>query len=159
MGVEIERKFLVVGDQWRAIATGQIYRQGYIPTQGFTTVRVRVVGDRGYLTIKGAMVGLARAEYEYPIPLADAEEMLETLCDRPLIEKMRYVLEQDGLRWEIDEFKGANQGLILAEVELSSPDQPIPLPDWVGRDVSHDSRYFNANLARVPFTQWPENRI
>jgi CYTH domain-containing protein len=117
-------------------------------------VRVRVVGDRGFLTIKGKSEGISRSEFEYGIPVEDAEEMLDTLCDRPLSEKMRYVLDVEGVRWEVDEFQGENEGLILAEVELSDADQEIVLPDWVGQEVSDDPRYFNANLAKHPFTRW-----
>ncbi len=154
MPLEIERKFLVIGDVWRSHATGTIYRQGYLPTQGLTTVRVRIAGDDGFLTIKGATQGITRLEFEYPIPRQDAEDMLATLCDRPLIEKIRYVVHEHGLRWEIDEFQGDNQGLILAEVELTDEMQEIQAPDWLGQEVSDDARYFNANLAKHPFTQW-----
>lgn len=153
MGTEIERKFLVNGDGWRR-SPGVLYRQGYIPTQNQTTVRVRRAGNRGYLTIKGPTVGLARSEYEYDIPVADAEVMLSELCTPPLIEKYRYRLPIGELVWEIDEFQGENAGLILAEVELSHPDIAVERPDWVGPEVSHDPRYFNANLARHPYSQW-----
>jgi CYTH domain-containing protein len=157
MGTEIERKFLVIGDEWRSHAVGKRYRQGYIPTDGATTVRVRTVGDQAFLTIKSPTQGLSRSEFEYPIPLADAETMLDTLCRRPLIEKTRFVLLDGELTWEIDEFYGDNQGLILAEVELQSEDQPINLPPWVGREVSHDARYFNSNLSRHPMSQWQDD--
>lgn len=156
MAVEIERKFLVVGDAWRSLAEGHVYRQGYISTAGLTTVRVRVVGDQGYLTIKGAVQGISRAEFEYPIPKADADAMLSTLCDRPFIDKTRYRIEHEGLCWEVDEFAGDNQGLILAEVELTDAEQPIVCPEWIGQEVSGDPRYFNSNLARHPFSQWSE---
>lgn len=153
MAVEIERKFLVKGDGWRSLAVGSIYRQGYITTHTNTTVRVRIVGTQGYLTIKGPTAGQARAEFEYPIPLEDAQEMLETLCDRPLIEKTRYKIEQGDLVWEIDEFMGENQGLILAEVELQHEHQSFDLPQWIDREVS-DPKYFNVNLAKHPYSQW-----
>lgn len=153
MAVEIERKFLVNGKAWRSSAQGTLYRQGYIAS-GNRTVRVRVAGDQGYLTIKGASVGISRREYEYPIPLSDATEMLETLCDRPLIEKIRYKILWQDLLWEIDEFLGENQGLTVAEVELTDPEQPISLPDWIGKEVSADPRYFNSNLAKHPFQDW-----
>lgn len=153
MPAEIERKFLVKNEGWRSLATGQVYRQGYIAT-GLRTVRVRVVGEQGYLTIKGPTVGIARAEFEYPIPVQDASEMLETLCDPPLIEKTRYKIPWAGLVWEVDEFAGLNRGLIMAEVELPDPNQPIEYPDWIGEEVSHDPRYYNSNLAKHPFTQW-----
>ncbi|UBF26038.1 CYTH domain-containing protein [Kovacikia minuta CCNUW1] len=153
MSVEIERKFLVKGDRWRSLGAGSRYCQGYIAA-GEKTVRVRVVGNQAYLTIKGPTTGIARLEYEYSIPLADALEMLQSLCAPPLIEKMRYRVEWEGFIWEIDEFEGENQGLIVAEVELTDPNQAIALPDWIGEEVSHDSRYFNANLAKHPFSRW-----
>ena len=153
MAVEIERKFLVKGNGWRSLAVGTVYRQGYITTQTTTTVRVRVVGHQGYLTIKGPTAGQARAEFEYPIPLEDAQEMLETLCDRPLIEKTRSKIEQGDLVWEIDEFMGENQGLILAEVELQTENQSFDLPEWIDQEVS-DPKYFNVNLAKHPYSQW-----
>jgi adenylate cyclase len=154
MATEIERKFLVIGDEWRKTAVGTLYRQGYIFSDAKRTVRVRVAGEKGFLTIKGAAVGLVRPEFEYAIPVEDAMLMLDTLCDRPLIEKTRYVLKQGGLTWEIDEFAGENQGLIVAEVELADANQFIELPPWIGAEVSHDSRYFNAALAKRPFTRW-----
>jgi adenylate cyclase len=154
MAREIERKFLVKGDSWRNAAEGSAYRQGYIATQKGATVRIRVVGDRGYITIKGPAVNYSRAEFEYSIPLEDAEEMLDTLCQRPLIEKIRYKVEWGGLIWEIDEFEGVNKGLILAEVELNDERQQIELPAWVGEEVSTNPRYFNSNLVKNPFSQW-----
>jgi adenylate cyclase len=154
MPTEIERKFLVKGDDWRTLATGTVYRQGYLSTKKGCTVRVRLVGDRGYLTIKGSTKGISRAEYEYPIPAEDAQEMLDNLCEAPLIEKTRYKIEFAGLTWEVDEFAGENQGLIIAEVELTDENQTIQLPDWIGKEVSDDSRYFNANLVQHPFSQW-----
>jgi len=154
MPTEIERKFLLKSDRWRSLATGIAYRQGYITASAKRTVRVRVVGDQGYLTIKGETTGIARAEYEYGIPVQDALEMLHSLCDPPLIEKLRYRIEWEGLVWEVDEFEGENRGLILAEVELVDAQQAIALPDWIGKEVSDDPRYFNANLAKHPFCQW-----
>ena len=155
MGIEIERKFLVNNEEWRSLVnSSKVYRQGYIYTHNRTTVRVRVSGSEGYLTIKGTKTGSVRAEFEYPIPLEDAQEMLETLCDRPLIEKRRYILTQGELIWEIDEFEGENEGLILAEVELSQETQAIDIPDWIYKEVTQDSRYYNANLAQYPYSQW-----
>lgn len=156
MAIEIERKFLVNGDQWRSLASGITYRQGYICTKKEGVVRVRIVGDRGYLTIKGLSVGNSRAEFEYPIPVSDAQTMLETMCERPLIEKSRYIIKHGELIWEVDEFFGENAGLIIAEVELSTEHQVIELPEWVGIEVSHDARYFNANLIKYPFCQWTD---
>ncbi|PLX82826.1 MAG: adenylate cyclase [Desulfuromonas sp.] len=154
MGVEIERKFLVRGDAWRAGAEGIPVRQGYLSVDPPRAVRVRQTGKRGFLTIKGKTEGISRTEFEYPIPLEDAEELLEHLCLRPLIEKVRYRVPHAGLLWEVDEFLGENTGLILAEVELESAAQEVPLPPWAGREVSEDPRYFNAALARHPFTDW-----
>ena len=154
MGVEIERKYLVVGDSWRSLGTGVAYRQGYLASGHNRTVRIRTAGEVGYITIKGASQGIARAEYEYAIPFKDATEMLNTLCDRPLIEKTRYRIGIRDLLWEVDEFTGENQGLIMAEVELSDADQMIQLPEWIGQEVSHDPRYYNSNLAKHPYTQW-----
>lgn len=153
MGVEIERKFLVKSDQWRNLAQGELYRQGYIPTLE-STVRIRVIRDRGFLTIKGKTQGISRAEFEYEIPIEDATQMLDQLCKPPLIEKYRHKIELNGLVWEVDEFLGANRGLTIAEVELKSANHAIELPEWIGEDVSHDPRYYNSNLAQHPYTTW-----
>lgn len=157
MATEIERKFLVTGDEWRLLGKGKVYRQGYIPTENGTTVRVRLVGESGYLTIKGVSTGISRAEFEYPIPAADAQQMLDTLCKPPLIEKTRYRIESDGLVWEVDEFAGENQGLIVAEVELSEESQVFELPTWIEREVSDDPRYYNVNLAQNPYRNWAKD--
>ncbi|WP_017299114.1 CYTH domain-containing protein [Nodosilinea nodulosa] len=154
MGQEIERKFLVVGDGWRSLAQGEVICQGYIPTQDARTVRVRRAGDRAYLTLKGPAVGLVRPEFEYPIPVDDAQAILETLCTPPLIEKTRYRLPIENMVWEIDEFWGDNAGLIVAEVELTRPDQAVDLPEWIGLEVTYDPRYQNSSLARHPFATW-----
>jgi adenylate cyclase len=157
VGIEIERKFLVVGEAWRSLASGSLYIQGYLTSSAERTVRVRLVGDQGFLTIKGASQGYSRAEYEYNIPAADALEMLRQLCQQPLIEKMRYKIPVQGLVWEVDEFAGENQGLIMAEVELQSPDQEVVLPSWIGKEVTGDPRYYNASLAKFPFKDWGSN--
>ncbi|QHG17413.1 CYTH domain-containing protein [Nostoc sp. ATCC 53789] len=154
MAKEIERKFLVKGDSWRGLVEGSVYRQGYIATQDKVAVRIRIVGEKSYLTIKGPSIKYSRLEFEYPIPVEDAQEMLEALCERPFIEKIRYKIQSGGLIWEIDEFDGVNKGLILAEVELTDENQEIELPSWIGQEVSHDSRYFNSNLVKHPFSQW-----
>jgi CYTH domain-containing protein len=154
MAVEIERKFLVDPDGvWRA-APGIRYRQGYLSTDKERTVRVRTIGEQGYLTIKGVTRGASRLEYEYLIPGADAEQLLSGLCKKPLIEKDRHRLEHQGLVWEIDEFFGDNQGLILAEVELQREGQALVLPAWVRAEVTEDPRYYNANLIEHPFSAW-----
>ncbi|NOY13262.1 MAG: CYTH domain-containing protein [Deltaproteobacteria bacterium] len=154
MAVEVERKFLVVNDSWRDAATGVLFRQGYLCTEPERTVRVRLAGERGKLTIKGKAVGISRAEYEYPIPAAEAVELLDNLCLRPLIEKTRYRIEYAGRLWEVDEFHGVNAGLLLAEIELETEDQAFALPDWAGKEVSDDPRYYNSNLVREPFKNW-----
>jgi len=154
MGTEIERKFLVVGDEWRRLGTGSAYWQGYLVSEPGRVVRVRIAGEQGFLTIKGATTGISRPEFEYPIPVEDARELLETLCDRPFIQKTRYRVPWEGLVWEIDEFQGDNQGLIIAEIELPNADHPLILPTWIGEEVSHDPRYYNANLVKLPFSKW-----
>lgn len=154
MAQEIERKFLVAGDSWRALAEGTRYRQGYLSTVKERTVRVRTIDDKGYLTIKGLTVGATRVEYEYEIPSADANEMLDNLCEQPIIEKLRYRIPLDGLVWEVDEFEGVNRGLIVAEVELASEAQAFTPPDWIGEEIADDPRYFNSNLIAHPYSQW-----
>jgi CYTH domain-containing protein len=154
MPVEIERKFLIVEDSWRELAEGTFYRQGYLSTVKERTVRVRTIDDKGYLTIKGITIGATRAEYEYEIPAAEANEMLDTLCEQPIIEKKRYKIPRDGFTWEIDEFGGVNQGLIVAEIELEDENQEFSKPDWIGEEVTGDPRYFNSNLIANPFTTW-----
>lgn len=154
MATEIERKYLVVGDAWRAGVVGTVFRQGYLSTIKERVVRVRVAGDRGYLTIKGITVGAVRSEFEYEIPATEASSMLDELCEPPLIEKTRYEVEAGGLIWEIDEFTGVNSGLTIAEVELEDEGQRISLPEWVGEEVTGDPRYFNSNLIAHPFSEW-----
>jgi CYTH domain-containing protein len=154
MNVEIERKFLVKGDGYKSLRF-KIYRQGYLSTETKHTVRVRTVGRKAFITIKGKRVGISRTEFEYEIPYSDAKEMLEFLCERPIIEKTRYIVKYGELTWEVDEFMGENQGLVIAEVELESEDQKIHLPPWVGEDVSKDPRYANSNLVRNPYKSWP----
>jgi CYTH domain-containing protein len=150
MAIEIERKFLIRGDDWRPAATAEHYRQGYLSTVPERTVRVRVIADVGYLTVKGKTFGATRPEFEYVIPVEDAHALLDKLCLRPLIEKTRYTLNYQGLVWEIDEFEGDNAGLVIAEVELESEDQCIALPGWIGDEVTGDHRYYNANLVTNP---------
>lgn len=154
MGQEIERKFLVNGTAWKAQAAGTLYRQGYLSNVKERTVRVRIAGEKAFLTIKGLNKGVTRTEFEYPVPVDDAAAMLDGLCERPLIEKTRYVLPSGGYTWEIDEFHGDNDGLVVAEVELRRADDKPPLPEWVGEEVSSDARYFNSNLVKKPFKTW-----
>lgn len=152
MGTETERKFLVVSDGWKAGAVGIPYRQGYLSMK--PTVRVRIAGDRGYLTIKGPPRGMSRTEFEYPIPLEDATVLLDTLCQKPLIEKTRYRVLHAGQTWEVDVFEGENQGLVVTELELKSEHTPFDLPNWVGQEVTDDPRYANASLVRHPYSEW-----
>ncbi|SHJ51996.1 CYTH domain-containing protein [Malonomonas rubra DSM 5091] len=154
MAIEIERKFLVTNDSWRENAMGILFRQGYLSAEADRTLRVRLEGDKGKLTIKGKSRGISRSEYEYEIPQQDAMELLDKLCLKPLIEKTRYRVEHAGMVWEVDEFYGANEGLILAEVELDSEDAEFELPDWAGQEVSDNPRYYNSNLVKDPFTEW-----
>jgi CYTH domain-containing protein len=152
---EIERKYLVTSDAWRSDAPPGIpILQGYLSTDPRRSVRIRIAGDRAFVTIKGPPQGSARAEYEYSIPLQDAREMLGTLCFKPLIEKTRYTLHHGDLRWEIDEFAAHNQGLLVAEVETEKPPGQIEKPAWLGEDVTEDPRYSNLNLWQHPFSRW-----
>ena len=155
MALEVERKFLVTGDEWRK-AEGTVQRQGYLSTQPERTVRVRIEGDKATLTIKGLTHGATRSEYEYDIPLQEAAELLR-LCEPPLIEKVRRRLEHDGLVWEVDEFLGDNQGLVVAEIELDREDRSFTKPSWVGEEVTHDPRFYSANLVENPFTKWQDS--
>ena len=153
MGQEIERKFLVQGNSWRT-GDGTLIRQGYLHTEVDGIVRVRTRGERAYLTIKGSTTGITRLEFEFEIPVEDANEILDALCMKPLIEKIRYQEEIDGFKWEIDEFLQENSGLVVAEIELENENQEFPKPDWLGREVSHDFRYHNANLVKHPYSKW-----
>lgn len=153
MPQEIERKFLLKNDDWRKDAKGTFLKQGYLSTDKNRTIRVRVKGEKAYLTIKGITVNTARPEFEYEIPLDEANELFE-LCEKPLIEKTRYEVEYDNLTWEIDIFEGENKGLILAEVELQSVNQKVKLPDWIGEEVTGNRAYSNSNLVINPFSKW-----
>ena len=152
MSVEIERKFLVRGDDWRT-DQGIRFIQGYLNRDMERTVRVRIAGAQAFLTIKGINTGATRAEYEYEIPVFDAEELLK-ICDGPLIEKTRHTVVYTGMTWEIDEFHGANEGLVVAEVELEKEDQCFERPGWLGPEVTGDVRYFNSNLYANPYSSW-----
>ena len=154
MGTEIERKFLVRDNSFRSMAQGTRYRQGYLSSAKERVVRVRTIDDKGFLTIKGITTGATRVEYEYEIPLKEAEAMLDELCEQPLIEKNRYKIAYKGFIWEVDEFFGENQGLILAEVELESEDQSYDKPEWIADEVTGDPKYFNSNLIKNPYKNW-----
>ncbi|MDR7049960.1 adenylate cyclase [Duganella sp. 3397] len=154
MGVEIERKFLVQGSAWKALGEPVFFRQGYLSSQKERTVRVRIEGKRAVITIKGKSVGATRGEWEYPIPVADAAELLDGLCEQPLIEKYRRKIAVGAHVWEVDEFLGANAGLVVAEIELGAEDEAFDQPDWVSDEVTDDARYYNSNLIRHPFSNW-----
>ena len=153
MGIEIERKYLVQDDSWKdGGGEGQLCRQGYLCSGEGKTVRVRIIGNAAFLTIKGPANGFSRSEFEYGIPVADAESML-SLCGN-LVEKTRYFITHAGMLWELDVFSGANDGLVMAEIELDSETQPFDRPGWAGEEVTGDPRYYNAYLARHPFSAW-----
>lgn len=155
MGIEIERKFLVKNDDWR-VGTPVLFVQGYLSRDAQSTVRIRIAGPEAMLTVKSKTTGISRAEFEYTIPVADAKEMLK-LCEGLLIEKNRWCCRVGDVTWEIDEFLGQNAGLILAEIELDREDQTFDLPDWIGKEVTRDTRYYNSNLSKVPFSTWGGN--
>ncbi|MBU0655589.1 MAG: CYTH domain-containing protein [Gammaproteobacteria bacterium] len=155
MATEIERKFLLVSDEWRQlIIRSESFRQGYLSNNKRASVRVRIADNKATLNIKGMTLGVERPEYEYEIPLHDAAELLDQLCERPLIEKTRHFVEFGGKLWEIDEFHGDNAGLLVAEVELDSKDEVITMPSWAGKDVSHLERYYNVCLTQYPYSRW-----
>ncbi len=160
MPIEIERKFLVDAQLWQPQGSASHYRQGYVCISEKRVVRVRIADQSAYLTLKGALPGssIARLEYEYPIPLADAEEMLARLCPLSPIDKVRYRFHHGQQLWEVDIFVGANSGLILAEVELIHIDQVVELPPWIDREVTEDPRYSNAYLSQHPYNLWPEQK-
>jgi len=161
---EIERKFLLRNDDWRAlVSASQRLTQGYLtPSPGQdggsvslrASVRVRSDGERAFLNIKSMTLGVSRDEFEYPIPQADAEHMLASLCSGPVIDKVRHHVTYGGKLWEIDEFLGDNAGLVVAEIELDAEHQSFERPDWLGEEVSNDPRYYNVSLVRHPFRNW-----
>jgi adenylate cyclase len=158
MAVEIEHKFLLANNDWRERVTHSIrYRQGYLSSQPTSSIRVRTSDEHAWLNIKSATIGTQRHEYEYEIPLADANEILDTLCKKPLIEKIRYFVNDNEHLWEIDEFEGDNQGLIVAEIELSDVSENFVKPSWLGTEVTDDLRYYNNNLSVHPYKSWHEN--
>lgn len=154
MGVEIEHKFLVNGDAWRQQGQPVLIRQGYLSSHPERVVRVRIYGDEAFMTIKSKMRGMSRGEWEYPLPLADAQEFLDRLCEQPIIEKYRRRIGHGGFTWEVDEFLGVNAGLVVAEIEVPSEDQAFERPDWVGEEVTDDPRYLNSNLISHPYSAW-----
>lgn len=160
MGIEIERKFLVINNLWHDynndcnIDKKVKYKQGYLSSNKKRVVRIRTIKNSGFITVKSLTVGAVKYEYEYEIPFFDANEMLNKLCQRPLIEKYRYKIPFAGLIWEVDEFLGENNGLIIAEVELQSETQLFDIPVWAGKEVTYEAAYFNSNLVLKPFCTW-----
>ncbi|MDN4052938.1 CYTH domain-containing protein [Massilia sp. YIM B02763] len=156
MGIEIERKFLLAGDGWRGLGTPTLMRQGYLVADAVRTVRVRIEGERAVITVKGKSTGASRGEWEYDIPVPDAAELLDGLCEQPLVEKVRHRIEHAGHVWEVDEFLGLNAGLVVAEIELGAEDEAFDKPDWIGREVTGDKRYYNSSLIRHPYSAWKD---
>lgn len=155
MALEIERKFLLRSEGWRdAVESRELLRQGYLASGSRCSIRARIAGEQAWLNLKAKRSGMARLEFEYPIPRADAEEILSELCNRPLLEKYRHRIPMGAYVWEIDEFLGDNAGLIVAEIELPDEAAEFPRPDWLGEEVTHDERYYNFNLAQKPFKEW-----
>jgi len=155
MAIEIERKFLLRDDSWREQAgAGMVYSQGYLASDPLSSVRVRLAGDKAWLNIKKATSAIRRLEYEYPIPVEDAAEILKELCVGGRIDKTRYHVTHASHLWEVDVFEGENTGLVVAEIELTDEQEIFEMPSWLGEEVSHDPRYYNMNLAKTPCTQW-----
>jgi adenylate cyclase len=155
MAIEIEHKFLLANDDWRkSIQKSVKYKQGYLSSQPTSSIRVRITDNQAWLNIKSATIGTQRLEFEYEIPLEDAREILRSLCAKPLIEKTRHFVPNDGNLWEIDEFKGDNDGLIIAEIELAEVGKTFTKPEWLGLEVTHELRYYNNNLVKNPYNKW-----
>ena len=156
MATEIERKFLILNQDWQEYTKSELHIvQGYLATNEFSSTRIRIQNDKANINIKSATLGITRTEFEYSIPVGDARLMLEDLCIKPVIEKTRFTVEHMGHTWEIDVFSGDNEGLIVAEIELSSPDEAFEKPSWIGEEVSNDARYYNACLVNNPYKNWP----
>lgn len=155
MATEIERKFLLKDTSWKDVVNeGTAYSQGYLVGSKHASVRVRIQGEKAFINIKSATLDITRQEYEYEIPLEDARELLDSLCEKPLISKTRYLVPQGKHTWEIDVFSGENEGLVVAEIELSDADETFDKPGWLGEEVSGDVRYYNVNLGKHPYRDW-----
>ena len=155
MATEIERKFLVLNDDWRGIVRSDMkIIQAYLATNESSSTRIRIQNDKANINIKSATLGITRSEFEYAIPVVDAQSMIDDLCIKPVIEKTRYIVKYMHHTWEIDVFSGDNQGLIVAEIELSSPDEAFEKPSWLGEEVSNDARYYNVCLVKTPYKTW-----
>ncbi len=154
MAVEIERKFLVKSSDWKNLGSKKFYRQGYLLISKELTIRIRTVENLGFITIKGERSGISRKEFECQIPVDDALDMINNACEKPIIEKYRTKIKLNDDTWEVDEFVGDNEGLVIAEIELKDENQKIILPDWVGEEVTNDYRYTNSYLVKHPFKNW-----
>jgi len=156
MATEIERKFLVLNQDWQESTMSKLHIvQAYLATNEFSSTRIRIQDDQANINIKSATLGISRTEFEYTIPLVDAQLMIDELCVKPAIDKIRYMVKHMQHTWEIDVFSGDNEGLIVAEIELSSPDETFEKPSWLGEEVSHDKRYYNVCLIQHPYKEWP----
>lgn len=158
MGVEIERKFLLRSEEYKKLGEGKKFIQGYLSSNKERVVRVRVKNDKGYLTIKGPNSGSSRMEFEYEIPCEEAQYMLRNLCEKSIIEKIRYNVEYEGHIWEVDCFLGENEGLEIAEIELSSEEETFSIPEWIGEEVTEDKRYYNSYIAKNPYKLWDKDK-
>lgn len=154
MAKEIEKKFLVTNEEYKSSSKKALFRQGYLSVDYERIVRVRSYNGKGFITIKGKTKSCSRDEYEYSIPVEDAERMLDSLCVRPIIEKIRYFLTFEGYKWVVDEFLGVNKGLVTAEIELEHENQKFLKPNWIGNEITYDIKYFNSNLVENPFVRW-----
>jgi len=157
MAKEIERKFLLKSDTWcDEVDSSCRYAQGYMSSSEKVSIRIRISDEKAYLNFKSATLGISRTEYEYEVPLADADDMLANFCEGPLIEKVRYFVKRGDHTWEIDVFEGDNTGLVVAEIELQTEDESFDVPDWIGAEVSDDPRYYNVCLVTHPYCQWTD---
>lgn len=154
MAIEIERKYLIDLEKLGILKNGNKIKQGYITTNKDAVVRVRVKNNKGYLTIKGSNIGVSRLEFEYEIPLVEANEILDKLCQKPIIDKTRYIIDIHNHIWEVDIFHGDNEGLVIAEVELKDENEHIEFPLWIKEEVTGDIKYYNSNLMKYPYSQW-----
>ncbi|VAW91215.1 Adenylate cyclase [hydrothermal vent metagenome] len=155
MGIEIERKFLLKNDNWKQdVSTSAVIKQGYLAGSDKSSVRIRIEGDKANINIKSMTLAITRQEYEYSIPLDDAEKLLQDLCEQPQINKTRYIVKYKEHKWEIDVFSGDNEGLVVAEIELKSEDEAFSIPEWIGEEVSEQVKYYNVNLIKYPFSSW-----
>ena len=155
MAIEIEHKFLLANNRWRSkVIRSTRYKQGYLASNSSVSIRIRISDTEAWINIKQAVIGNQRDEYEYTIPLSEAEEIINNLCQKPLIDKTRHLVPYQQHTWEIDEFYGDNHGLIVAEIELSANDEVFEKPDWLGKEVTLEHKYYNNQLAKKPFLSW-----